>query len=86
MKRIEKSILVERQFDQKTTVDFCQLTSGFSADIKLLKGTFVIDAKSMMGLLALPIRKGAEFNVQVEGADAEDAAKAVEGYLTGTDK
>lgn len=51
--------------------------SEFSSDIKIAKGSQVVDAKSIMQLMMLAATKGTELVVTAEGPDADNAIAAI---------
>lgn len=40
--------------------EFIRITSSFESDIDIVKGRYVIDAKSLMGILSLDFSKGVD--------------------------
>lgn len=60
-----------------------QLASEFQSHIMLVCGTRKVNAKSIMGLMALGLRTGDSVKVQAEGPDEEQAAEKIAGYLSG---
>jgi phosphocarrier, HPr family len=49
----------------------------------MTEGSRRVNAKSIMGMMALGINNGAELYVSAEGEDEEDAISAISGYLLG---
>jgi phosphocarrier protein HPr len=49
--------------------------SRFKAEISLSKGTMTINAKSMLGVMALAAEHGAELIMRVDGEDEREAAR-----------
>ena len=56
---------------------FVQTAAKFSSDIEVTHGETTANAKSILGVLTLGAHQGAELLVSAEGADAEDALKAL---------
>ncbi|MBO7238687.1 MAG: HPr family phosphocarrier protein [Elusimicrobiaceae bacterium] len=54
-----------------------QTASNFSCDIKIIKETVQVDAKSIMGVLMLAAEYGSTLQFQFNGADETQAAQAV---------
>lgn len=54
-----------------------QAASKFSSDITVVKGDSEVNAKSIMGIMALGAGQGTELTIRVNGADEEDALKAL---------
>lgn len=51
--------------------------SGFKCNVWLLKDGVQADAKSIMGIITLAASMGSEVTVKADGADEEDAVRAV---------
>jgi phosphocarrier protein len=54
-----------------------QTASKFSSDITLVKGASEVNAKSIMGIMALGAGQGTELTIKVNGADEEEALNAL---------
>jgi len=54
-----------------------QITKNFKSNIYIEKGTFKINAKSIMGIITLGAAYGTELKITTEGEDEEAAADAV---------
>lgn len=59
-----------------------QVASQFSSDIYLETPGKRVNAKSIMGMMALGLDTGEKVTIVTDGADEEDAIKSVEEYLT----
>ncbi|MEE2757390.1 MAG: HPr family phosphocarrier protein [Myxococcota bacterium] len=55
-----------------------RVTSQFACDIKMEKGNFTVDAKSILGLMTLAAGLGSMVRVKCSGEDATAAADAIE--------
>lgn len=55
--------------------------SGFSSDIKIAKGTQVVDAKSIMQLMMLAATSGTKLVVTADGPDADAAVAAITALI-----
>lgn len=53
------------------------VASGFTADIRIVKGTQAVDAKSIMQLMMLAAVCGTKLEVVAKGSDADDAVAAI---------
>ena len=53
----------------------------FESNISVFKGARKGDLKKIFTVMALGVKKGETIKVQVEGADEEQAASAVEAFL-----
>tara|TARA_B100001250_G_C19678322_1_gene734698 strand:+ start:130 stop:405 length:276 start_codon:yes stop_codon:yes gene_type:complete len=62
-----------------------RVTSAFECDIKLTKGSFTVDAKSILGMMSLAAAQGTWITFTCDGVDAEQAMSAtidcVSGYF-----
>ncbi len=60
-----------------------QTASRFSAEIHLTDGDRRMNAKSIMGMMALGLALGDDVTIEACGADEEDAVRAVAAFLQG---
>ncbi|HJA40689.1 MAG TPA: HPr family phosphocarrier protein [Firmicutes bacterium] len=60
---------------------FVQVANRFESKISLIKDHRVIDAKSIMGVMSLGIRKGTEVLIRAEGSDAPEALIFLQNFL-----
>ena len=60
-----------------------QKACNFRSSIYLTDGVRRINAKSIMGMLSLGIAIGDEIQVETDGEDEEDAARAMKAILEG---
>lgn len=57
-------------------------TSGkFKSDINILKGEIKANAKSLLSMMKLAASKGDHLTVEINGEDADDAAKALKALF-----
>lgn len=64
---------------------FAQVANRFKSDIRVKRGKREVDGKSIMGLLTLAASRGATIEVTTQGADAEDALRALEQLICRTE-
>lgn len=57
--------------------------SGFTAEIRLVRGTRSVNAKSIMGVLTLAAARGTELVVEAEGPDEDAAVEAIAALIDG---
>lgn len=57
------------------------LAETFSAKISVVRGHAVVDAKSVLGLMALEASKGTTLELRAAGADAEAALAALAALI-----
>ena len=55
-----------------------QTVNHFSAEVKISKDGQVVDGRSIMGVLTLAATRGSKIEVEANGEDAEEAARAIE--------
>ncbi len=51
--------------------------SGFEAEVNVIRGTRVVNAKSIMGVLTLAASMGTDLVIEAHGRDEESALQAV---------
>ncbi|AKL94838.1 phosphotransferase system, phosphocarrier protein HPr [Clostridium aceticum] len=51
--------------------------SKFQSDITFIKGEHEVNAKSIMGLMAMAAKQGEEIEIKVEGPDEKEALTAI---------
>lgn len=61
--------------------ELVQVACQFKSDISLLSGTRKINAKSIMGIMAISPYKGMELDVETNGNDEEAALDAMTHFL-----
>lgn len=55
--------------------------SGFEAEVNVIRGTRVVNAKSIMGVLTLAAARGTDLLVEAHGPDEKAALQAVIGLF-----
>lgn len=55
--------------------------AGFSSNITLIKDGKEVDAKRILGVMGLGVKKGAEVIVRADGADEDAAINAIEAFF-----
>lgn len=55
--------------------------AGFSSNITLVKDGKEVDAKRILGVMGLGVKKGAEVIVRADGADEDAAINAIEAFF-----
>jgi catabolite repression HPr-like protein len=58
-----------------------QLACQFESTIYLENGTRKVNAKSIMGMMALTLNKGMNVTIYAEGTDEEKAVEGMNAYL-----
>ena len=60
---------------------FVRLSGKFESDIKLVKDSYEVNGKSILGVLSLAATNGSEIEVTAKGQDAEAAIKGIEELI-----
>ncbi len=67
--------------EERPVAMLVQIASQFESKIYFETLDKKINAKSIMGMMSLGLRKGEEVTVEAEGEDAEEAVAKLEKYL-----
>lgn len=80
---ITREVVVRSQsgFGSEKAAVFIHKASSYSSVIWIEKDERKANAKSLLGLLSLGIRKDEKINLIVEGEDEQKAAEELESYL-----
>jgi len=65
----------------RTASRFILFVRQFRSSIRIIKGEFVADGKSILGLLVLGASWRTKLRFEVQGEDAEHAIQAIESYF-----
>ncbi len=65
----------------RASAKLTKLASGFVSDVHLSRNGRRVNAKSIMGVMMLAAGQGADVELEVEGADAADAAAAIRALV-----
>lgn len=60
---------------------FVRDTSQFDADMDLISGRYVIDAKSILGLFSLDLSKPLDLEIHAEEPELSEILKALKPYI-----
>ncbi len=76
---IEKKVTVANKLGlhARPSAKVVQTASRFKSEISLCRGDMTINAKSMLGVMALAAEFGAELLLRVKGDDEKEAAKVL---------
>ncbi len=55
--------------------------SKFACKIMIYNGTRQVDAKSILGVMSLALKKGDEMRLHFEGTDEEEAFETIKSFL-----
>ena len=79
-------INLPRGLEARPIAELVQHASRYDASLKIKSGNSTVNAKSIMGMMALTLNSGDEITVTADGADEADAIEDLEGYITGLKK
>ncbi|MCR5093143.1 MAG: HPr family phosphocarrier protein [Lachnospiraceae bacterium] len=85
---ITKSIEIKlpRGLEARPIAELVQHASRYDASLRIKSGDATVNAKSIMGMMALTLHTGDEITVMADGEDEEEAVIDLEGYLSGVAK
>ncbi|HWO97769.1 MAG TPA: HPr family phosphocarrier protein [Bacillus sp. (in: firmicutes)] len=80
----EKKLVVRLQhgLQARAATDFVQKASSFNSDVTIIKNERKAAAKSIMGVMAMAIRKGEEITLIANGTDEQKAVASLEEFLS----
>lgn len=61
--------------------NFVSITTKFDAEIDLVSGRYIIDAKSIMGIFSLDLSKPIELNIHAGEPDMDNILSSLKDYL-----
>lgn len=84
---IHKSIEIENELGLHSRIAalFVQVCTKFKSDIYIEKDDFQINAKSIMGVMALGASQGEIVNIMINGIDEKEAMKEIENFFENLD-
>ncbi len=65
----------------RPAAELVKLAATFGAEVWVTKGDLRVNAKSIMGVLMLAAEQGVELTIEADGADAREAADALESLV-----
>ena len=68
--------------DARPVALFVQIASQFESSIYVGTGNKKVNAKSIMGMMTLDLRPGAQVQVSIDGDDESAAIEKIEAYLS----
>lgn len=83
MKVVNVTVNLPKKTDDHPVAMLVQIASRYDSRIYMAEGSRRVNAKSIMGMMALGVNNGAELTVSADGADEEAAVQAISEYLTG---
>lgn len=70
-------VLNDKGLHTRPSTELVRCASNFNSKMHLSYRNYVVNAKSLLGILMLAAEKGAKIVVEAEGEDAEQAIKAI---------
>jgi catabolite repression HPr-like protein len=83
MKDTNVVVNLPKKSDDHPVAMLVQIASRYESRIYMADGPRKVNAKSIMGMMALGINNGQELVVSAEGSDENDAVEAISEYLRG---
>ena len=83
MKNANVTVNLPKKTDDHPVAMLVQIAS--KSRIYMSEGSRKVNAKSIMGMMALGLNNGTELNVTAEGDDEEAAVSEISGYLKGAE-
>ena len=77
----EKQVVINSSLDARQAAFFVQTASKYDCRIQVMIDNKKINAKSIMGMMALTLHKGMSVTIYADGADEDAAVKSMEAYL-----
>lgn len=74
-----------KEMDRKVAI-LVQVASQYDSRIHLICGTKKVNAKSIMGMMTLPLDQNDEICIEAEGSDEEEAVRAITVFLENGDR
>jgi phosphocarrier protein len=65
----------------RAAAKFVEVTNKFDSEIIVTIGNAAFDGKSIMGLLSVGIKKGAQIEIAISGKDESEAFKAIDKLI-----
>ncbi|MBG0730567.1 HPr family phosphocarrier protein [Mycoplasma sp. 'Moose RK'] len=68
-------------FHARPASKVAKLATSFKSEVKIFTGQKSGNAKSIMNIMAMGIKEGADFRFEITGEDENEAAKAIKELL-----
>ncbi|MBI5417107.1 HPr family phosphocarrier protein [Candidatus Poribacteria bacterium] len=81
--KIEKEIILNNKLGlhARPAAMFVQIANKFKSEIYLTKDNQTVNGKSVLGILTLAAEHGSILNLQINGPDASEMLKHIEGLF-----
>ena len=74
-----------KEMDRKVAI-LVQVASQYDSRIHPICGTKKVNAKSIMGMMTIPLDQNDEIRIEAEGSDEEEAVRAITLFLENGDR
>jgi phosphotransferase system HPr (HPr) family protein len=74
-------VLLKQGLHMRPGSDFVELARTFQSDIKIAKSGKAVDAKRILGIMNLGVKKDEEITLTAEGEDAHSAVEALAAFV-----
>ncbi|MGL4951910.1 MAG: HPr family phosphocarrier protein [Mycoplasma sp.] len=81
MKQFNVTIIDPIGLHARPAAELVKVSSGFTSNISIKFNERTANAKSIITIMALGVKKDAEISFEIEGADEEAAAEAIKATL-----
>lgn len=80
----EKTITISNEtgLHARPAAEFVNFVKGIEGKVSLIKDNKTVNAKSILNVLSLALKKGSECVVRVEGENAEEAAEKIVDFVS----
>ncbi len=83
MKDTNVVVQLPKKPDEHPIAMLVQIASRYESRIYMAEGPRKVNAKSIMGMMALGINNGQELVISADGTDEDEALKTISAYLMG---
>lgn len=70
-------VLNDKGLHTRPSTELVKCAAGFNAQVHLSYRNYVVNAKSLLGILMLAAERGARITIEAMGDDAEEAVSAI---------
>jgi phosphocarrier protein len=71
------TVLNDKGLHTRPSTELVRCVAAYKAEIKLLYEEYIVNAKSLLGILMLAAEKGAKIRIEAKGSDAKAAVDAI---------
>ncbi|UYP07338.1 HPr family phosphocarrier protein [Priestia megaterium] len=82
MKERKLVVNLENGLEARIATKFVQMASSFNSEVTIVKQEKSVIGKSIMGVMALAVRKGEKITLITNGNDEQEAIESLENFLS----